>query len=127
MDRQKILTRENPVRLDVVLDEAVLRHPLGTPKQFREQLLHLLKFNVQIVPMNNGYHPGWTGMQIILQFDGQPTLLWREARGIGTIADAEAEVEEAWETWEDILSAALPLDKSREMIRAIADEFSEDE
>ncbi|HEY3687427.1 MAG TPA: helix-turn-helix transcriptional regulator [Streptosporangiaceae bacterium] len=127
MERQKILTREDPVRLHVVLDESVLWRKIGTSEQFRAQLLRLLDFDVQIVPMSYGYHYGWSGMQIILEFDGRPTLLWREARGIGTIVDAEEAVREAWDVWERVLVMALSPELSKEMIEAIADDLPEDE
>lgn len=127
MERQKILTREDPVRLYVVLDESTLYRKEGTFAQFREQLLHLLDFNVQIIPMMYGTHQGTTGPQWILEFEGRPTLLWREGRGLGTIADSEEAVREAWQVWEMLLGMALSPELSKEMIRAIADELPEDE
>lgn len=127
MERQKIFERENPVQFEAVLDESVLYRQFGTAQQFREQLLHLLDFHVQIIPMSYGYHHGLTGSQTILEFDGRPTLLWREARGIGTIVDTAEAVEEAHNIWETALGMALSLDLSREMIRAVADELAEDD
>lgn len=127
IERQKIFTRDNPPRVEVILDESVLYRVFGTAKQFREQLLRLLDFHVQIVPMAYGYHLGIPGPIEILDFDGQPTLVWREAQEIGTIADTPQAVEQARDIWESALGTALPLDVSREMIRAIADEFPEEE
>lgn len=127
MQRQKILTRENPVRLQAVLDESVLYRIFGTPAQFRRQLLHLLDFEVRIVPMAYGYHHGIPGPLVIMDFDGQPTLVWREGQEYGTIADTPETAEQARDIWESALGMALPLDLSREMIRAIAEELPEDD
>ncbi|MGH8877244.1 MAG: helix-turn-helix domain-containing protein, partial [Stackebrandtia sp.] len=52
VSRQKILTRPDPPRLWTVVDEAVLRRPIGGNKVMREQLEQLIKMselpNVQI-------------------------------------------------------------------------------
>lgn len=127
MERQKIFIRENPVRLEAVLDESVLWRKIGTTKQFREQLLHLLDFHVQIIPMSYGFHSGLTGPQTILEFDGRPTLVWREAQGIGTIADTHEAARQAISIWETAIGMALSPEISREMIRAIVEELPEDE
>ena len=127
LERQKIHTREDPVRLDVILDEPVLWRKVGTSKQFREQLLRLLDFHVQIIPMSYGVHDGTDGSQIIMDFNGRPTLVWREAQGIGTIADTPEAAERAREIWEIALGLALSPGISAEMIRAIADDLPEDE
>jgi transcriptional regulator with XRE-family HTH domain len=42
MKRQERLTRDPPLKLAVVLDEAVLRRRLGDPRVMREQLQHLI-------------------------------------------------------------------------------------
>ncbi len=54
MDRQKILARDHPPMLHVVLDEAVLYRARGGPKVMRAQLEHLIasvgpRLSVQIV------------------------------------------------------------------------------
>jgi transcriptional regulator with XRE-family HTH domain len=43
MLRQKVLTRESPLELSVVLDESVLLRPIGEPWLMRAQLMHLLE------------------------------------------------------------------------------------
>ncbi|MCG8971334.1 helix-turn-helix transcriptional regulator [Streptomyces sp. CL12-4] len=56
--RQNILTREDAPRLWVVLDEAVLRRPMGGEPIMREQLRHLIHMSrldhvtIQIAPFN---------------------------------------------------------------------------
>lgn len=127
MQRQKILTRENPAKLRAILDESVLWRKVGTPAQFRGQLLHLMDLGVQIIPMSYGVHEGTHGPQIIMDFDGRPTLVWREAQGIGTIADAEDAAAQARDIWEIVLGLALSPEISAEMIAAIADQLPEDE
>lgn len=43
MTRQKILDRDVPPVVHALIDEAVLRRPVGGPAQMRDQLLHLLE------------------------------------------------------------------------------------
>lgn len=45
--RQEVLTREDPVRYEVVLDEAVLRRRTADPAVLRSQLEHLVTMNEQ--------------------------------------------------------------------------------
>src|SRR4051812_48349120 len=63
MRRQELLTREVPPRLWVVMDETVLRWPVGGPGVMRAQFDRLIELNrlphvtVQIMPFANGPHP----------------------------------------------------------------------
>ena len=61
--RQELLSRENPPRLWVVMDETVLRWPVGGPAVMRAQIDHLIGLSalphvtLQIMPFGNGPHP----------------------------------------------------------------------
>jgi transcriptional regulator with XRE-family HTH domain len=63
MRRQELLTRLKPPRLWVVMDETVLRWPVGGCEVMREQVDHLIELNrlphvtLQIMPFGNGPHP----------------------------------------------------------------------
>ncbi|MEU4656492.1 helix-turn-helix transcriptional regulator [Streptomyces sp. NPDC023723] len=63
MRRQALLTRQAPPRVWVVMDETVLRWPVGGPEVMRAQLGHLIEVNrlpqvtVQLMPFANGPHP----------------------------------------------------------------------
>lgn len=62
--RQKILEREHPPELWVILDEGVLRRPVGGPEVMQGQLVHLPSMArrphivVQVVPLAAGAHQG---------------------------------------------------------------------
>jgi len=61
--RQELLTRESPPRVWIVMDETVLRWPVGGPEVMRAQIDHLIAMNelpqvtLQIMPFGNGPHP----------------------------------------------------------------------
>ncbi len=77
MDRQRILTRIRPVRLWAVLDEAVLRRPVGGPDVMRDQLETLIEFSerknvtLQIIPFKTGGHAATGGAFSLLRFPEQ--------------------------------------------------------
>ncbi|MFI1732865.1 helix-turn-helix domain-containing protein [Streptomyces acidicola] len=63
MRRQELLTRPMPPRVWIVMDETVLRWPVGGSQVMREQVDHLIELNrlphvtLQIMPFSNGPHP----------------------------------------------------------------------
>ncbi|CUU55538.1 Helix-turn-helix domain-containing protein [Parafrankia irregularis] len=74
MNRQKILYREHPLRLWVVIDEAALCRPIGGPKVMRRQLEHLItmcalpNLTLQVMPFTFGAHAAEGGAFTILRF-----------------------------------------------------------
>jgi transcriptional regulator with XRE-family HTH domain len=72
--RQKVLWTDTPLRLSVVLDEAVLRRRVGGPEVMTEQLWHLMRMGrlgqvrIQVLPFALGEHIGLTGPFIIFSF-----------------------------------------------------------
>jgi hypothetical protein len=74
LERQSVLTREhNPLRLSVVLDEALLLRRHGDAAVMVEQLRHLQELSalpnltLQVLPLD-GPHPIATGSFTLLQF-----------------------------------------------------------
>jgi hypothetical protein len=74
MARQAILSRPEPTSLWAVLDEAVLRRPLGGPRAMRTQLQHLINMaqmpnvTIRIVPFAAGGHAAAGGSFSVLHF-----------------------------------------------------------
>jgi transcriptional regulator with XRE-family HTH domain len=63
MRRQELLARDTPPRVWVVMDETVLRWPVGGTNVMRAQIDHLIEVQrlpqvtLQIMPFTNGPHP----------------------------------------------------------------------
>jgi transcriptional regulator with XRE-family HTH domain len=84
--RQAILTRPEPTSLWAVLDEAVLRRPLGGPRAMRAQLRHLIEMaqmpniTIQFVPLAAGGHAAAGGSFSMLHFadDDLPDMVYLE-------------------------------------------------
>lgn len=73
MTRQKVVWEDEPPTAWFVLDEAVLRRPVGGPDVMRAQLRHLLdranRCTLQVLPFGRGAHPGMLGALTIFEFD----------------------------------------------------------
>lgn len=72
--RQVLFTRPTPPNVWVVLDEAVLRRPIGSPEIMRAQIRHLIDLaqrphvTVQVIPFDAGGHAAAGGPFSILRF-----------------------------------------------------------
>ncbi|WP_329035190.1 helix-turn-helix domain-containing protein [Streptomyces sp. NBC_00178] len=78
--RQSVLHTPGPLRLSVVLDEAVLRRQVGGARVMREQLRHLLRaarlphVTLQLLPFEAGGYVGLTGPFVIFSFPSTSDL-----------------------------------------------------
>ncbi|RBM16680.1 transcriptional regulator [Streptomyces sp. PT12] len=73
--RQELLARKQPPLLWVVLDETVLRRPIGRPGVMRAQITHLIDsvasaphVRLQIMPFSAGLHPAMYGPFHLFRF-----------------------------------------------------------
>ncbi|GGR83043.1 transcriptional regulator [Streptomyces aureoverticillatus] len=83
MDRQRILLRDQPPVICVVLDEALLYREVGGRDVMREQLGRLLDnrndwLQVQVLPFSSGQHAGMIGAFNLLRFESDPDLFYAE-------------------------------------------------
>jgi hypothetical protein len=84
--RQALLTRPGPPRLWAVVEEGVLRRPVGGPRVMRAQLERLIELAqlpsvvLQILPFGAGAHPAMVGAFSILRFadDDLPDVVYLE-------------------------------------------------
>ncbi len=74
MARQAVLAKPEPPNLRVVLDEALLRRPIGGPRAMRRQLTHLIEMSqrpnvtIQVIPFQAGGHAAAGGSFTLLSF-----------------------------------------------------------
>jgi transcriptional regulator with XRE-family HTH domain len=84
--RQQVLTRDDPLQLWAILDEAALHRAVGGNQVMRSQLDRLVEMatkpniTVQIVPFTVGEHPGMDSPFTILEFPGSadPDVVYLE-------------------------------------------------
>jgi transcriptional regulator with XRE-family HTH domain len=76
LTRQRILSRDNPPRFAVILDEASLHRPAGGRQVMAEQLAKILDMSahpnvvVQVLPFERGAHPAQESNFTILDLPG---------------------------------------------------------
>lgn len=72
--RQEILTRDNPPRLDTVVDESVLHRNVGGPQVMSDQLGKVIEASsnlgvtIRILPFSIGAHPALDSTFVVLEF-----------------------------------------------------------
>ncbi|MFE0105189.1 Scr1 family TA system antitoxin-like transcriptional regulator [Streptomyces sp. NPDC059009] len=129
LERASILDDfKNPV-VWALLDEAVLRHPIGGPLVMCEQLCHIEKLGrsrrvrVHVIPYDAGSYALLAGMVSLMWFEDQPPVAYMEAFRMGQLCEVPAVVRECQVAYDLALSDALPQDKSLALIRSIAKEY----
>lgn len=129
MDRQRILAREHPPPMWVVLSEAVLHQEIGGREVTRNQLSHLLQVNeqrewvrVQILPFAAGAHAGLPGSFNLLRFDADPDLVYTEDFIQGHMTANPEALREGSLRYDHLQAAALPVEESSALIARVMEE-----
>jgi len=130
--QERILERENPPELHVILDEAALRRRVGgqvDPLIMPDQLRHLLdmmqrpNITVEIIPFSKGAHFGMIGQFTILEFAGigLGDVLYQENAGAGNsiVAVRGHQVTEYKIAFENVRQLAIPHEESAAFIQEV--------
>jgi transcriptional regulator with XRE-family HTH domain len=127
---QKRLSEPNPPEVVAILDEAVLRRPVGGPVVLQAQLDHLLKLAEQqsrirlhVVPLGIGAHPGLGGTFELLEFAGSDDsdVLFVEAATSDSLLKDPESTGEIRENIDVLKSVGLAGDDALNEIRRIRD------
>jgi transcriptional regulator with XRE-family HTH domain len=130
MARQELLTRENPRQLWAVIDEAVLRRPIGGRAVLRGQVRALLEatalpnVRLQLIPLHVGGHAGAGGAFTILRFaeNDIPDVIYIEQLTGSLYIDRREEVDQYAEAMERLcLQAETPVQTSDSLARILKD------
>ncbi len=124
MARQVLLDSPRAPHLWVVLDEAVLRRPVGRPDVMRGQLRHLLAcaqrpgITLQVLPFMVGGHAAAGGPFSILRFaePDLPDIVYLEQLTSALYLDRRDAVEHYIEVMDRLCVTALPAEQSMRML-----------
>ena len=114
LKRQEIFTRNKPPALWVILDEWVLRRPVGGRHVMSEQLLRLVDaarqptVAIEVIPASVGAHEGLTGGFAIADLPGASRVGYREAAGRGQPVDDQDELAMLELSWATLRGDTLP-------------------
>ncbi|WP_131743051.1 helix-turn-helix domain-containing protein [Actinomadura roseirufa] len=124
MDRQQLLTRDDPPQIVAVFDEGVIRRVVGTREIIKDQLARLIEIaempNVtfHLVSSEKGSYAGLPGAFTILRFNDAPDMVYTEGHIGGNLTDHVATVWGHTVRFDLIRGAAMPADESLELLRS---------
>ncbi|MFB6606208.1 helix-turn-helix domain-containing protein [Streptomyces noursei] len=129
LGRAKIL--DNPVTpvTWAVLDEAVLRRPVGGRDVMAEQIMHLVslgesgRVRIHVLPLAQGAATLMQGQLKLMWFSDQPPAGYTEGVSSSFLHDSPAVVQGLHSKYALVLSDALPLKQSLALMRAQAKEY----
>ncbi|MEV8444990.1 MULTISPECIES: helix-turn-helix domain-containing protein [Streptomyces] len=125
LSRQDRLTGPDRPELWIILDESVLRRPVGGSSVMRGQLEHLLKMaeepniTVQVLPFNQGEHDAMGGSLTLLVMPDGSHVAYTEGAHYGQLTEEPDEVERFELTYDDLRAMALAPRASLDLIRSV--------
>jgi transcriptional regulator with XRE-family HTH domain len=130
MARQAIFEGEQPPYFWAILDESVLRRPVGGPAVMAGQLESLLKESaspnqtIQILPFAAGAHAAMGGSITLWSYRDRSDVLYVEGLSTTALRENVADVEGARLRYDLLQAAALPREQSADMIRDALEGYS---
>jgi hypothetical protein len=130
--RQAVLTRPRPLRLSVIVDEAVLHRALGGAEVMQAQLRHLTEMSrrpnisIQVVPFAAGHHPGMVGSFSLVRFalPDDPDVVYIEGMSRDVFVESD-DAHEYREVFEHLKASALSPEQTRRHIDRVRNESAD--
>ncbi|MGW4639883.1 helix-turn-helix domain-containing protein [Sphaerisporangium sp. NPDC004334] len=130
MQRKSILSQENPPLVLSLMDEGVLRRPIGGKEVMRDQMLHLLEMaehprvTIQIVPFDAEAIPGLLAGFVIAEQRGTPYTVYVDSVPDGrTMTDRNA-IASLTARYDAIRAEAFPQSLSLKVIKEAVDKWT---
>ena len=130
VNRQALHARQKPPRIWSIMDEAVLRRPVGGTAVMRAQLRHLIEtaamphVTLQVVPFSRGRHAAESGSFTVLRFEERdlPDVVYLEQLTGAIYLDQRSDVEQYLEVVDELSGEALTPDATTRFIEQVARE-----
>lgn len=130
--RQRALfDAEKPLRLEVVLDEAVLRRVVGSPELMADQLEVIRERSllpnvvVRVLPFDAGFHRAHIGSFVVLAFPaGTADVVYVEGHAGESYLENRSDVDRYNAIFDDVVDRALSPDASREVIARYQQDYA---
>ncbi|GAA1151355.1 helix-turn-helix transcriptional regulator [Streptomyces javensis] len=131
MERQALLARENPPMLWVVMDETVVRRPIGGAETMRAQITRLIEeaeaphIRLQVMPFDAGPHPAMYGPFHIFRFPipELPDIAYTETLVSGSYFDQRDDVSAFLEALDRMCAQAAPAQTTQAILGRIRKEI----
>ncbi|WAL73406.1 helix-turn-helix transcriptional regulator [Kitasatospora sp. YST-16] len=131
MDRARIFDRPTSPLYWAVLDESVIRRPVGGAATMAEQLLSIVELArknrivVQVLPFSAGAHALMEGELCLLTFADAPPAAYVEGPHAGQLIDDSSTVAECVLSYDFTRVAAMPPEESLDLIESVAEEYAQ--
>jgi transcriptional regulator with XRE-family HTH domain len=129
--RQRLLMQSPPIRLEVVLDEAVLHRLVGGSAVMAAQIARLSKVSkqpnvtMQVIPYTAGAHPAMDSTFNILQFaEGVPSVVYVEGLVGWIYVERPQDIDRYQQVFEHLRTVALTPQESSELLARISEEHN---
>jgi len=130
LQRQELFTRAQPPRVWAIIDEAVLRRPVGGADVMRTQLRRLVeaarrpRVTLQVVPFARGGHAAASGSFSILRFEERdlPDVVYIEQLTSAVYLDQRQDIEHYLEVVDQLSGEALTPGDTAGFIEHVASE-----
>jgi transcriptional regulator with XRE-family HTH domain len=129
MERQQILLREKPPELWVLLDEWVLKRPIGSDQVMHEQLNHLAAVarrryaTIQVVPYDTPCTDGLLSAFVIAELPDAPTAVSVDSAGRGEVSADNELVSLIWDRYDRLRAEAYRPGESLKKIEEAAERW----
>ena len=130
--RQALLTAASPLQVWAVLDEAVLRRPVGGSEVMHSQLMRIQEIaalpnvTLQVLPFDTGAHASMGTSFELLQFPepGDTSIVYIEDQTSSQYLEAAADIERYTLVFDHLRASALSPQRSMEFIGQVADSMT---
>jgi len=131
LERQALLRRPDPPMLWVVMDETVLRRPIGGSETMRAQIGRLIEvadspqIRLQVMPFDAGPHPAMYGPFHIFRFPipELPDIAYTETLVSGSYFDQRDDVSAFLEALDRMCAQAAPAQTTQAILSGIRKEI----
>ncbi|MGH3907396.1 MAG: helix-turn-helix domain-containing protein [Pseudonocardiaceae bacterium] len=130
MERQGVLTKDAPLKLWAIVDEAALRRVVGGADVMRAQLRRLAdaaktpNITFQVIPFGAGAHPGMPGSFVLMDFsDPMDTdLIYIDSMAGDLFLETDADIRRYTSVFDNLRAIALSPDDSASFLAELAHE-----
>ncbi|WCN84819.1 DUF5753 domain-containing protein [Micromonospora sp. LH3U1] len=130
LGRQGVLKRDASPQFTAVINEAILRRPVGGRSTMREQLLAVATacdephIRVHVVPSTVGAYAGLNGPFVIAHSHDHRVAGYLDNQLQGQVASDPEDIAAMMAAWENVRGEALSHRQSVELIQEVAESWS---